>query len=314
MDTNEFSSSSEEIDYLTRLVGTHLKEPVDGQFLARSAHYSRFHFQRWFRQLTGEPPGRCRRRLCLERAGYLLLHSQVSITSLAFDVGYQSLEGFSRAFHKAYGVSPSQYRRNNPLSWFLSAPNDIHYDPVIGAAIRLTTRAPKGGTMDLTDRLIGHDLWLSLQLLEKAGMLSNEQLDKPLEGFENGLLYTSDDKTLREMLNRLVFTKEVWMSAVHGRPDPDYTDNSIAEMRKRLVAAYGEFAALVQRVRDEELWDTDFVDMLCKPPQTFTYGGMIAHVLTFSAFRRTQVIEVLKGFGVKDLGFGDPIEWERRQN
>lgn len=136
--------------------------------------------------------------------------------------------------------------------------------------------------MDLTDRLIGHDLWPSLRL--------------------------------PEMLNRPVFTKEVWMTAIHRRLNPDFTDNSLDGLRKRLVAAYGEFTAVVWRVHDEGLWDTYFMDMSCEPPQTFSYGGMIAHVLTFSAFRRTQVIEALKGFEIEDLGFGDPIEWERRQS
>jgi AraC family transcriptional regulator len=53
------------------------------------------------------------------------------------------------------------------------------------------------------------------------------------------------------------------------------------------------------------------VDALCDPPQSFTYGGMLSHVLTFSTYRRTLAILAFRELGVGDLGIGDPLEWER---
>ena len=41
--------------------------------------------------------------------------------------------------------------------------------------------------------------------------------------------------------------------------------------------------------------DETFVDALCEPAEVFTYGGMIAHVLTFAAYRRTLVVLALTG-------------------
>ncbi len=41
----------------------------------------------------------------------------------------------------------------------------------------------------------------------------------------------------------------------------------------------------------------------------FTYGGMIAHVLTFAAHRRTLVVGALSDAGITDLGYGDPMRW-----
>ena len=43
-------------DKLTDLVGRRMDESRDGNALARAAYYSRFHFQRMFRQMTGETP------------------------------------------------------------------------------------------------------------------------------------------------------------------------------------------------------------------------------------------------------------------
>jgi hypothetical protein len=41
----------------------------------------------------------------------------------------------------------------------------------------------------------------------------------------------------------------------------------------------------------------------------YTYGGMIAHVLTFAAYRRTLVVGALDAAGIPELGWGDPMKW-----
>ena len=55
--------------------------------------------------------------------------------------------------------------------------------------------------------------------------------------------------------------------------------------------------------------DETFVDAVCEPPEVFTYGGMLAHVLTFAAHRRTLAIGALHSAGITDLGAGDPMRW-----
>jgi hypothetical protein len=58
--------------------------------------------------------------------------------------------------------------------------------------------------------------------------------------------------------------------------------------------------------------DDTFVDALCEPAEVFTFGGMIAHVLTFAAHRRTLVALALDDAGVGHLGWGDPMRWVAR--
>ena len=65
-------------------------------------------------------------------------------------------------------------------------------------------------------------------------------------------------------------------------------------------------------IRDRGAWDTAFVDAVCDPPETFTFGAMVAHVLTWSAHRRHVTIGALRALGAECVGSGDPIEWERR--
>ena len=57
---------------------------------------------------------------------------------------------------------------------------------------------------------------------------------------------------------------------------------------------------------DQGRLDDTFVDALCEPAEVFTYGGMIAHVLTFAAYRRTLVVLALARHGVDELGLGRP--------
>ena len=64
-------------------------------------------------------------------------------------------------------------------------------------------------------------------------------------------------------------------------------------------------------VRNRSAWDDTFVDALCEPPETFTFGGMFAHVITFNAYRRMLAIDALRRLGVKVEGFGCPRSTSR---
>lgn len=278
---------------------------------AESVHLTRFHFQRVFRQLLGEAPGELCRRLRLERAAHELCTGRAAVTELAFDAGYDSLEGFSRAFRRAYGLSPGHYRRIPFPRVHLPSPANVHYDPLARQPRLFASQGAR--PMDLTDRLIDHDAWLTRRLLEKAATLTDAQLDAPLAVPAHPLPFESTEGTLREGLNRLVFTKETWLASVRQQPGPEHEDKSIAGLLRRYDAAFIEFAELARQVRDENRWDEAFVDALCEPPETFTYGGMLAHVITFTAFRRSMALKLFELLGVDDLGYGDPIEWERQQ-
>jgi AraC family transcriptional regulator len=90
-----------------RLISAEWEDVRAERAWAEAVHLTRFHFQRVFRQHVGETPGELRRRLLLERAAHALATGLGSVTDMAFGAGYDSLEGFSRAFRRAYGLSPS---------------------------------------------------------------------------------------------------------------------------------------------------------------------------------------------------------------
>lgn len=80
--------------------------------LAERWGYSEFYFSRKFREISGmafRDYLRCRR---LAFALKELRDSDAGILDIALNYGFSSHEAFSRAFKKAYGVSPSTYRKN----------------------------------------------------------------------------------------------------------------------------------------------------------------------------------------------------------
>jgi len=77
--------------------------------LAQVACMSRRAFTRLFRQETGTSFGDWRRQMRLAEA-LSLLESGESVTRTAYEVGYSSPSAFSAAFHRVFGISPSQYQ------------------------------------------------------------------------------------------------------------------------------------------------------------------------------------------------------------
>ncbi len=84
--------------------------PLDIPALARIAAVSEAHFIRTFRATFGETPHRYLQRRRVERAMFLLWHTDRSVTEICFDVGFASLGTFSRTFARIVGESPTDYR------------------------------------------------------------------------------------------------------------------------------------------------------------------------------------------------------------
>ena len=78
--------------------------------LAEAASYSRYHFVRTFREVTGTSPGMFQTALRFARASDLLLTTPASVTEICGEVGYTSLGTFSDRFRELVGVSPTALR------------------------------------------------------------------------------------------------------------------------------------------------------------------------------------------------------------
>src|SRR5438270_12070295 len=294
-------------DRLSAIVANSLDTPAKTQDLARQAYQSRTQFHRLFRSVVEETPAAMRRRLLLERAAYQLGHTGTSITEVALDANYGSLEAFTRAFRKAFRTSPSIYRRRRDPHFHLPASNKIHFFA--------PGSSTKGGKdMDLFDRFAGNDSWHMRRLLEYAGTLTEEQLDRPLPTVVELLPWREANKTLRQLLENIIYTKEVWTAALSGAEmdmnGPPQSQRSPQAMLQRLEKTDAELHRILGEIRNRSRWDDTFVYAMCEPAETCTYRVVFADNMTFNAHRRLMALDALRQLGVQTKGFGDPMEYE----
>jgi AraC family transcriptional regulator len=290
---------------LIDLVLSSLDEPsADGRALADRAHFSRDHLDRLLAAATGESPVALRRRLLLERAAWQLRTGGVASSDAAAAAGYGSLAAFSRAFARAHGVPPSEFAASGrPVK--LDAPNGIHFHPPAGLLIPGAREPVARG--DLTERMVSHHLDRVRELLEVAATLPSAELERPLRPGLVIVWFEGEEASAALMAERLVYTLEVWVAAIEGEPFPLAGGADLLGRHERASRA---FARLARRIRDRGAWDDAFVDALCEPPQSFTYGGVISHVLSYGAVRREALANVLRELGARVPSSGDPVDWE----
>ncbi|MEP7090552.1 MAG: helix-turn-helix transcriptional regulator [Nocardioidaceae bacterium] len=296
------------VEVLSQALRGEIDDPgTSGEQIASRLHLSRFHLDRIVASVAGEPPSRFRRRILLERAAYRLVTTHSTILDIAVEAGYGSHEAFTRAFSRAYGVGPGQWR-SRPTRIPIEAPSDVHFHPPGSLRLPATTKVTP---MDLLSHMIEHHIWLTGEIIERAARLDDDLLD---ERIELGLDDDPDPTTLRRLMSRLVGQMGMWNAALANRAyDWSVEEHeSIGSLRERLATEGPAYLTQVRTVAAEGRLDDTFVDALREPAEVFTYGGMIAHVLTFAAHRRTLAVLALDKHGIGDLGWGDPMRWVAR--
>lgn len=108
---------------IQRYIDEHLTQEITLSILAEHVHYSPWYCARVFKDLTGKTIFEYIRLLRLTAAARVLKAKDVPVFDVAFDFYFQSQEGFTRAFTKAFGISPKQYSiKKPPVKWFISYP------------------------------------------------------------------------------------------------------------------------------------------------------------------------------------------------
>jgi AraC family transcriptional regulator len=141
-------------------------------------------------------------------------------------------------------------------------------------------------------------------------------MDRQLPMAMEILPWRESTHTLWQLLGNIVFTKEVWTAALSGGEMRNITGSPASQrtpaaMLGRLEKTDTEFHRILRDVRNRGGWDETFVDALCEPPETFTFGGVFAHIMTFNGHRRLLALDALRRLGVNVEGFGDPMEYEQ---
>ncbi len=102
------------IDY----VEAHLTEEIDYEAVAKEACSSVFHFQRVFGIMCGFSLGDYIRMRRLSQAAAELLQTGSRVIDVALKYGYETPEGFTRAFARFHGITPTEARRSGNVKSF----------------------------------------------------------------------------------------------------------------------------------------------------------------------------------------------------
>lgn len=102
------------IDYIE----LHLADDIDYETMAKKAYSSQFHFQRIFSIVCGMTVGEYIRRRRLSVSASDLISNNDKVIDVAMRYGYDTPEGFTRAFTNFHGVTPTEAKRGKCVKSF----------------------------------------------------------------------------------------------------------------------------------------------------------------------------------------------------
>lgn len=105
----------EAIEQSLNYIEEHLTEEILTEELASIAGLSPFYFQRLFKRLVNKPVQEYVRLRRLAKVNERLGNTEQRILDIALDYGFSSHANFTRAFKEVYGITPENYRKNQPM-------------------------------------------------------------------------------------------------------------------------------------------------------------------------------------------------------
>lgn len=100
------NSSLSSIEY----IHNHFSESLNIEELASIENFHPVYYTQWFKRKVGKSPNAYIQEVRLKEAKKLLIETNLSITNIALQVGYNQLSSLSRLFYTYEGVSPKGYR------------------------------------------------------------------------------------------------------------------------------------------------------------------------------------------------------------
>ena len=124
----ELSDKIKAVSEMQSYIITHLDEEITLESLATAAGYSKYYAVRMFREVTGKTPFETIRALRLTKAAQTLQACNEKIVDVAMGSGFDSHDGFTRAFSRQFGITPQKYHiETPPVRWFVHYPIEAYY-------------------------------------------------------------------------------------------------------------------------------------------------------------------------------------------
>ena len=101
-------------------IEAHIEEEITMADLARVSLFSPWYSYRLFRQYTDLTVADYVRRLRLSKSAMRLKNESCRIIDIAYELGYNSVDGYQRAFLREFGTNPGEYAKNPvPITLFI---------------------------------------------------------------------------------------------------------------------------------------------------------------------------------------------------
>ncbi len=127
------------VNIVVEYINNHLGEEIDLEKLAEISYFSPYHFHRIMKAFLHEPLGAFIVRTRIETAARLLRYSIMSVSDIAYQIGYGSPSSLSKAFKQFYGISPNEYRNNK--DHIIMKPLEIN--PELDVTMEVREQQPK---------------------------------------------------------------------------------------------------------------------------------------------------------------------------
>ncbi len=105
----------ESIETTLNYIELHLTETIEIEELANIANLSLFYYQRLFKRLVKKPVQEYIKLRRLSKVITELKNTEERILDIALKYGFSDHANFTRAFKKAYHITPDEYRKTKPM-------------------------------------------------------------------------------------------------------------------------------------------------------------------------------------------------------
>ena len=113
------AASEARLDRLNRVleyISENYSEKITTKYLSGMCFLSEAHFCRFFKSAVGKSCTEYVNQYRIEKASILLSNTNEPITAIAYTVGFDDINYFSRVFKKVKGITPGKYRQKTTLT------------------------------------------------------------------------------------------------------------------------------------------------------------------------------------------------------
>lgn len=157
-------------------IETHLDEDFDIDTLSKIAGYSPFYFCRIFKANVGESVMSYSSRLRVKKASSEIINSENSIIAIALDVGFETPNGFNKAFKRVFDMTPTEYRKKHFELFFNYKENIVQTPKIEERKSTYIVYNTKYGAYEISANQAWEELIWKLDADKRISILTNSEL------------------------------------------------------------------------------------------------------------------------------------------